>query len=205
MNADRLTSLWVEGYTRGLPQRIREGRAQEVTSDVWEHRHSQGDGVLTELAIVSRALRGTLADLSWRRAQRRSLDLHLGVRPALRFFGWAAAALSYVFMVGLHAWGATRLVGLELYGEDWAPGDAQLYSRVCAVLLSLLVGGTVLIPRLPALGALLVTLGLVAQLAIFWWAAPILLPLGVAVAVAALVLAQRCESGRQLRASSAAS
>jgi hypothetical protein len=205
VNADRLTSLWVAGYTRGLPQHVREARANEITSDLWEHRQEARDGVRTELAIVSRALRGTWADLSWRRAQRRGLRLRIGARPILHFVGWAMAAVSYAFIVGLHSWGATRLIGLELYGEDWAPGDVQVYSRICAVLLCLLVGGAMLIPRLPVLGAMLVTLGLVAQLVIFWWAIPILLPSGTAIAVAALVIARRCERGRQLRASSAAS
>src|SRR5262245_41464605 len=121
MNTERLTLRWVGCYTRGLPPSVRDARRDEIASDLWEHRAASGTGFAADAAIASRAIRGITSDLSWRHAQRRGGPRAL-VRPALRAFGWATAATAYLLVLATHGWAATALVGLDLYGEDWAPG-----------------------------------------------------------------------------------
>jgi len=200
-----LTGRWVAWYTRDLPPSARDERRNEVASDLWEQQSTQGTGLRTDLAIASRTLRGVWSDLAWRRAQRSRRDLRSFARPLLRALGWTTAGASYLFLISLHGFAATALVGFDLYGEDWAPGDVERYARICGVLLVLLVGGAALIRRLPGLGAMLVMLALVGQTIVFWWATPIVLPLEVAIAAATVAIARRTAAARQLRASSAAS
>jgi hypothetical protein len=190
VSADRITLRWVGLYTRGLPAEVGDERRNEVVSDLWEHRADAGRGLRTELRIVSRLARGVPADLTWRRARCRGRRL-LAPRSAARGLGWTLALLSYLFMVGQFSWAATALVGLDLYGEDWAPGDVAWFSRIAGVLLALLVGGAALIPCRPRIGATLVIAGLVVTPLVFWWAAPMYVPLGLAVGAAVIVLARR--------------
>jgi hypothetical protein len=192
--APRLTARWVEWYTRGLPDVVRDERRGEIASDLWEHGAIAGDGARAELAILSRLARGMPADLSWRRSRRHVT--RRGLARAVRGLGWAIAAVAYLFMVGNFAWSATPLVGLDLYGEDWPPGDVELYARISGTLFLLLVAGVALIGWYPRTGAAVVVAALVVTPVVFWWAAPIYVPLGLAVAVAAVTLARRSRARR---------
>lgn len=205
MRAERLIERWVACYTRGLPEDARAGRRAEIASDLWEQRDSDGSGLRADLMIASRTLRGMWSDVSWRRAQRPRRVVRSITRPLLRTLAWTIAAASYLLVVSLHGFATTALVGLDLYGEDWAPGDVGHYARICGVLFALLVGGAAMLRRLPVLGAMLVVVALVGQALVFWWAAPITLPLGATIATAAVVIATRCADARQPRARSAAS
>ncbi len=203
MTADRITLRWVGWYTRGLPEPVRDERRSEIASDLWEHRVDAGQGLRAELGILSRMARGSLADLSWRQSRRRGRRV-AAPRAVARGIGWALAVLSYMLLVGQFSWAASAFVGLDLYGEDWAPGDVEWYSRIASLLLVLLVGGAVLILRHPRLGAALVIAGLVVTPIVFWWAAPMYAPMVLAVGAATIVLARRSRA-RQARASSATS
>jgi hypothetical protein len=118
--------------------------------------------------------------------------------------GWTLATASYLFLVAHFGWTATPVLGLHLYGDDWAPGDVEAYSRITAALLALLVAGAALLPRRPRLGGTLVVAGLVVTPAVFWWAAPLLAPMAAAAGAGAITLARRARA-RQARASSATS
>lgn len=205
MTGERLALWWVDLYTRGLPETARESRRAEIASDVWEHSAAGGHDRSTQLAIASRCLRGALADASWRRAQRRGRRHVPSHGSVVRGLGWAVAASAFGLLVLMHAWNATALVGLHLYGQDWDPGDVTATARVSALLLVVLAGGALLLPRRPRLGATLVSLGALATTVWAWCIVALFGPIATAVIVAAIVLARRRRRTTQLRASSATS
>lgn len=202
MTGERLALWWVDRYTRGLPAGTREDRRAELASDVWEHRADGGEGLATQLAIACRCLRGVPADLSWRRSRVCGRHALPGRGALLRGAGWVTAGLAYALLVAHHAWLSTALVGLDLYGDDWAPGDVEWWSRVSGALLCLLVLGAVGLRTLPWLGAGALAAGSVTTAALMWWALPILGPVALAVTAAAVTLARRRR--RVLRARAAA-
>ena len=197
MNGERLALWWVERYTCGLTDDARRARRAELASDLWEHRSAYGAAGGTQLAILSRCVRGIPADLSWRWSRQQRSRRAAG-RVIARAAGWSAALLSYVFLVATHGWGATALVGLELYGSDWEPGDVEVFSRISGAVLVLLVVGLLILRRRPRTGASLLALGALATPIAFWWAAPLYVPIGLAVTAAGIVLAGRTRNRQAL-------
>lgn len=191
MSGERLALWWVERYTRGLDPSVREERRAELASDLWEHRATDGATWATQLAIVSRCLRGAPADLSWRRSRARRRRALSDRAQLLRGLGWAVAGIAYAVLVAQHAWLATALVGLDLYGADWQPGDVELWSRIGAALLLALVGGALLLRPAPRTGVGLVAAGSLGTAVAMWWALPLIGPLAFAVTAGAVVLARR--------------
>ncbi|MDH4178373.1 MAG: hypothetical protein OEV72_12415, partial [Thermoleophilia bacterium] len=122
----------------------------------------------------------------------------------LRGAGWALAGTSYVFLVAQHAWFATALAGLHLYGEDWAPGDVEAWSRTSGVLAAALVGGVLLLRAAPRVGAACIAGASLGTAGLMWWALPMMGPIAVAATTGAAVLARRRVRTIQ-RASSATS
>lgn len=186
MSPERLTLRWVELYTRGLPAGLREERLAEIESDLWEHRRAGASAG----AILSRCLRGVLADLGWRRG-RRTGRAPADARALLRISGWCAGAVSFVFFVAQHAWFATALLGLDLYGDDQEAGDVERIASISGVLLVLLLAGAALLPRRPRAGAAAVSLAVIVSTGVMWWASPILGPMAIASAAGAVALARR--------------
>lgn len=200
MRAERVVLWWVDRYTRGLAEPIRTERRDELRSDLWEHRAALGNGHGAQLALASRCLRGVPADLSWRLAGRGGRRVPSRGSIA-RGLGWALAAGASALLVLVHGLVASPLVGLELQGSA-QDAEAQLYARVCALLLALLVAGVLLLRRRPRTGATLVGAGALGTPVAFWWGAVLWGPPAVAVTAAAVVLARR---RLQARASSATS
>lgn len=204
MSGERLTLWWVDRYTRGVPEPEREARRAEIESDIWEHTAAL-DGRRVGLALASRCARGIPADLSWRRSRRRGRRSLPSRGTVARGIGWALAGAAYAFLVLTHGLLATALVGFDLYGEDWAPGDVESTSRFGGLMLGLLVAGALLLPRAPRIGGCLLVVASIATATMFWWALPILGPIGLAVTAGAVVLARRRRRTLQARASSATS
>jgi hypothetical protein len=200
VNATRLALWWVDRYTRGVPEAARAGRRAELASDLWEHRAACGGGSRVELAIVSRCVRGMPADLAWRRARRHGGRLP-SARTAARLAGRSIGLLAYAFLVGFHGYNATALAGLDLYGADWPPGDVVRYASISAVVLVLLLAGGILLRPFAAAGAGVLGTAALATCVVFWWAAPIFGPAGLAVVAPAVARARR----RSQMVSSAAS
>ena len=100
----------------------------------------------------------------------------------------------------MHGYSSTALLGLELYGGDWEPGDVALYARVSAGLLLLLLAGAALLRRVPRLAVALLAAGTIGTCVAFGWAVPVDGPVGLAVVVAAVVVARRLR-GTSLRVS----
>lgn len=201
MTGDRLALWWVDRYTRGLAEHVRAERRAEIASDVREHRAAAGSAPAVDLAIASRCLRGVPADLSWRRARARGRRALPSRGSILRGAGWAIAGMGYALLVGQHAWFSTALLGLDLYGADWAPGDVEETARIGGAFLGLLVAGAVGLWRAPRLGAAALVTASAGTAAYMWWFLPVMGPIAVAVSAAAVVLARRRR--RALRAGDA--
>ena len=64
---------WVNFYTDGLPPDVRDGRRDEIASDVWEQTHDtplEGAGSRgIPLHMLMRTFIGMPSDFSWRRAE----------------------------------------------------------------------------------------------------------------------------------------
>jgi hypothetical protein len=190
MSAERVVLWWVDRYTRGLPEPVREARRDEIASDVWEQRAATGTRLSGDLDLLSRCVRGMPADLLWRRSRRRRRALS-SARATFRVAGWSLAVVAYVFLIGAHGYSATALVGFDFYGGDWQAGDVDRYARVSATLLALLLAGGVLIRLRPRLAVALLVAATLGTCAAFWWATPIYAPSGLAVVTGAIVLARR--------------
>jgi hypothetical protein len=190
VSAERLTLRWVSWYTRVVSGPARDERRALIESDLWEHRTEAGPGLLADFQILSRAVRGVPADLSWRRARRRDRRLP-APRTLAKGLGWAAAAGSYVFAVTMLGFSATAAVRLGLYGDDWPPGELAYFSRVSATLFTLFVAGALLLRRFPRLGVLSIVTACVGTLTIFWWMIPMTAPMSLAITGATIVLARR--------------
>lgn len=190
MTGTRVALWWVDRYTHSVPEAARAERRAELASDLWEHRAASGDGLRVELAVLSRCVRGIPADVAWRRSRRQGRRLP-SARAAARVVGWSLAVLAYAFLVGMHGYIATGLVGLDLYGGDWEPGDVVRYAAISAAILPLFLAGGILLRPRPAVAAVLLGTAALVTCVAFWWAAPIYGPAGLAVVTAAVVLARR--------------
>jgi hypothetical protein len=65
----RLVRGWVQLYTRGLPDGVRDGRRDELEADLWDEAAEAadlGNERLIGRARLSRLLRGMPADIAWR-------------------------------------------------------------------------------------------------------------------------------------------
>ncbi len=204
MKGAQLVLWWADRYTRGLPESERDARRDEIASDVWEHGSALGDGPRSRLLLTSRWLRGVPADLSWRRAQRHGHKRLPTRASVMRGLGWALGGLGYVILLTAHGWNATALVGLDLYGQDWEQGDVATGARISGTLLTALVAGGLLLHRLPLAGAMLIAIGSFMTLVVYWWMIPVTGPCGIAVTIAAVILASRRHAS-QVRAISATS
>ena len=58
---------WTWIYTRGMPAFVRDGRRQEIESDLWEQQHDLAGETDARVAIqiTLRLLAGFLDDLQW--------------------------------------------------------------------------------------------------------------------------------------------
>jgi len=99
--------------------------------------------------------------------------------------------MAYVFLVVQHAWFASALLGLDLYGSDWSPGDVERWSRISGALVAALLGGVLLLRVTPRLGAALVAGASLGTAGLMWWALPLIGPIALAVTTGAVVIARR--------------
>lgn len=108
MSPERITTLvsrWVRLYTAGLPAPVASRRREEIDADLADHlTHHRAVGVDDERiarSLASRAVRGALADVSWRhhelRIARPRKDRTMTTaltRPALRISAFVLAVLA---------------------------------------------------------------------------------------------------------------
>jgi hypothetical protein len=148
---------WCVFYTRGLPDEIATDRQEELRADVVDHiEWGRGAGSTDRAlsrAILWRAFKGILSDLSWRRAQLRMAEATgLGTRL---FAGWLLLGAS-VLGAGLVALALTA-VARDHQGLPAGDGDL-LPTLVAALVISC---GLVLLlrPRTRWLGAVWIAAG----------------------------------------------
>jgi hypothetical protein len=103
---------WCDWYTRGLDEGVAQGRRDEILSDLWEHarwaeRRNESPNV-TSRVILSRAVLGVVADLNWRRAQRRRARLNGG--PVATRYSRLAVSLGLAAATTLLAFGLLVVV-----------------------------------------------------------------------------------------------
>ncbi len=190
MTASCLVLSWTALYTRGLSPEARAGRLAELESDLWEHRLACGNGLATQVAVLSRCARGIPADLAWRRRAGRSRPTIVGLARGL---GWSAFLLGAAWLLLFTGLGAAPLVGLNEH-PDWDPTEADAFARSCAVLFAVLGCGLTMLSRLPRCGAALTTLGALATAAYFLWGVVVFGPAALAVTTGAVLLARRRSS-----------
>jgi len=194
----RFTLWWVDRYTQGLPDDLRDERRDEIVSDVWEQSAAEGGRRGVQLALLSRCIRGMAADIAWRGGHRCSRR-RPSARAALRVAGGSVAMLAYLFLFGVYAFISAPVGGVQPYGDDWAPEDVTLYSRIGLALLGLLAGGGLLLPRRPRIALPLLTAAVVGACAAFWWAAPIYGAVGGTAIAGAVMYARRRERASSVR------
>ena len=139
MNGERLTLWWVDRYTRGVPESEREARRAEIESDLWE----QGAALAPGRAGASHSRLGAcVGSPRPQPAPVTSAWTPVAARTRWRWpegIGWALSGAAYAFLGLTHGLLATALVGVDLYGDDWAPGDVESTSRFGGIMLGLLL------------------------------------------------------------------
>ena len=90
---------WVGLYTRGLPADAVEARRDEIASDVFEQRASNGASDRgARMAIAGRTLRGVAGDLMWRFEEGRAMNQQqraVSARPTGLRAAWATVTQSW--------------------------------------------------------------------------------------------------------------
>lgn len=151
---------WCAFYTRRIDSSVAEQRWNEITSDLHEHlmwaTESGQSPAEIKRSITSRALRGAMNDLSWRRAQKRQQALADPVFARARRADVSVSSLLSVYAVILLAWG---IYVCARVAQNVAWGYIKPWSVTSVMLLAgtaLAACGVVLVARAKtrALGAL---------------------------------------------------
>ena len=144
-------SRWCSWYTREVDDQVAGGRRDELASDLYEHAVWADEMGTTPRAaaraILSRALRGAPADLSWRRAQRRRLALAEPAAYRARRLEGVAASLVLLVASAQLAWGVFVLsrIAISTVAGDIRPGSA---TAITVALFTVISGaGVVLLAR----------------------------------------------------------
>ena len=81
--AGRLTRVWVQTYTLGLPARVRAERNDEIASDLWEQATeggSEGESAnRTAAHIFGRTVLGMPADVAWHLGELKGHDMQMSI------------------------------------------------------------------------------------------------------------------------------
>lgn len=188
--ASAVTLSWVRLYTRRLEADIRGSRIAEIESDLWEHRR-EAEEAGTEpsdagLQVLARCLAGMPADLAWRSGAARRARVNRWREPmndVIRRSWWLVpAVLVGLFDVMLFLGQLTDFFGLieeePRVGTRLAASAAWLLFAVCIAV------GIALRNRRPQRAGLLVIIGSLPAVLLFWMVVPPLL--GVAAIVGAI-------------------
>lgn len=115
--ASNFTRSWVALYTIGLARDVRQSRAAEIASDLWEQQHDaarEGTRVLAvALSIIGRTLRGIPSDLLWRtNLEGPQMDIRI---PTERLIGGVFVALVVLMLV------ASGVSGIDTRKDEFEP------------------------------------------------------------------------------------
>jgi len=144
-------SRWCSWYTRAIDVQAADGRRDELASDLYEQAmwaDKSGESPRTVArSILSRALRGAPADLSWRHAHRRQVALADPTGFRLRRVEGAVSALVLIVASAVLGWGLFVLtrITLSVIGEQIRPGSATALTIISFTVLA--IGALVLLAR----------------------------------------------------------
>jgi hypothetical protein len=186
--ADRIAQRWTAWYTRGLAAELAERRVAEIRSDLFDHATASGRSAAQQRNVLGRVLWGIPADLSWRRAARASSPRRRETGAPMRLQRSTTAVI--IGLVLFELWAAV--------GSLTGDGGGARYATVLLVATALLCIGLAQRATSPRRSTVLIIAGAAAPVAVFYWMAPIFVPLFLA--VSALVVA----SHQRRRSSSAA-
>ncbi len=117
-----LVRAWLRFYTSGAPAPLRERRAQQIESDLWEHQADAitrgAGGAALSLAITGRMVRGIPADIAWR-TRIGGFAMNIKV-PFNRMAG--LLVLSLVILLPI----ASSINGYDTGREEWPSELARL-------------------------------------------------------------------------------
>ncbi|MBI5949543.1 MAG: DUF4386 family protein [Chloroflexi bacterium] len=139
--ASDIARAWLRLYTVGLPAGVRERRAQELESDLWEHESDRFAGgtaaSMVGIEILGRMVRGMPADLLWRfHLEGPQMDIKI---PFERMTG--LLLLSLVILIPI----ATSINGYDTGREGWGNelsrlGDNPEWQRNLTIAFQVLCG-----------------------------------------------------------------
>lgn len=205
--AGTIVRRWVSLYTHGLARELRDGRRAEIESDLWAHAEEAyvaGHPPTTlDLEMLTRLAFGIPADVAWRcshRAASRSVDTKEIVmreprsHQVLTMIGVGLAAIGMAFAV-------LNLVMIQQNTDD-RPADVVAASAGAVAMfagLALALIGLLVVRRDPTMGRQMAILGGLiigaATLLVFAWA----WPMGVALAVPAVIGVVRARQVVEIR------
>ena len=155
---------WCSWYTRHVDPRAADSRRDELASDLYEHAIWADEvGATPESvarAILSRAVRGAPADLTWRHAQRKKLALADPVGFRVKRVDGVVSALVLIVACTVLGWGMFVLarIALSVGAEQIRPNSVT--SLTLAAFTVLAIGAVVLLSRsrTRSLGAMIMVL-----------------------------------------------
>ena len=198
-----LTRTWVRLYTKGLPPEQREARRAEIDSDLWEQGYdgeaNGNDPQETGLQVLLRLLAGVPEDLTWRLEQvgarrgksatalGRSESMSNGVLQKGLIGLTVLAAALYV------AGGLGFVIGYASGSLDWSPEawEVAIFGGVPFAAAALVAVGLLIGKLAPWQGVALVSLGVVAMAAAWFWLFFITIPIGLLIIGSAVLRARR--------------
>jgi hypothetical protein len=157
-------SGWVWMYTAGMPDEARAARVDELESDAWEHEtEARERGGRFGMEFLHRVVFGMPADVGWRVSHGRE-----GFEPR----NWLELLVSCLLFVGVVV--ALPVAAVLLPHENQALDRNSTVRALIAVdsiivILLLVLPGVLVIDRWPIAGGLLVIIGCLCLMALFWW------------------------------------
>jgi hypothetical protein len=137
MTPERLAALvvrWAGWYTRGLPGPVAQRRRDEIRADLCDHLGHGRAGGLSEARlggeVLSRLLRGLLADTTWRRDQVARHATTKGGTPVRRTLSRPVVRVALGIAVVL----ALPAIATPTGAADWSPADFLLAAALLAVV-----------------------------------------------------------------------
>jgi hypothetical protein len=141
-----LSQRWVRLYTRGLPAETRVARRDEIASDVFEQRASNGASERgVRMSIAGRTLRGIPGDLMWRFEEGRAMSQQqraLSARPTGIRAAWATVTQSWFTPLAVLVGVINVLFALFviLDGNGKMPGQAIGPVLLCLLAAAMFTG-----------------------------------------------------------------
>jgi hypothetical protein len=160
---------WVRWYTRDLPHEVAVRRRAEIACDLWEHQQDATRAGLgrfaCELEVVGRVLSGAPADLSWRRAVGKQPRTRLV--PGGNVMHRSSSRLEGVFVVLVTLNIAIAVSMIPLIGTE------VLYGLRALGVVAVLVGALLVRARAPLTSLLLLTIGAIGAVTLWFWLPPV--------------------------------